>query len=58
MISNKKYLVVKTIDAKLALLEFILVEVWPPPDLGINDVGKSFSARNLQLGYVTIENIS
>lgn len=48
IIKRKIYLVIKTIDAYLALFEFILVEVWPPPDLGVNDVRESFSARNLR----------
>ena len=43
---------VKTVDAKLALLQFILVEVGPPPDLGVYDVRESLSARNLKGGKV------
>ena len=50
--SVNKYLVVKTVDAKLALLQFILVEVGPPPDLGVYDVRESLSARNLKGGKV------
>ena len=43
------YLVVKAVDAKVALLEFILMEVRPPPDLGVDDVREPFSTRNLQV---------
>ena len=40
---------VKAVDAKVALLEFILVEVRPPPDLGVDDVREPLSTRNLQI---------
>ena len=48
-ITKKKYLVVKAVDAKVALLEFILVEVRPSPDLGVDDMREPFSTRNLQV---------
>ena len=39
---------IECVLAKLQILQLIFVQIWPPPDLGVNNMGESLPGLHLQ----------